>query len=173
MTLPRSPRENRESSEITFQIQQGPIITSGVGVGVDSDFMYSLSPKSRQIYNDTLTLHNIAGLNNVNNNSHNDMNMNMNNNNKKNEFEKSVADYDDDYDDESDRMAAYELNEDYEGNYYTNDDEIASSSSSKDGEDGEDGEDDGSSGTQSQNSYYAINEMGETEVINSKDLNFL
>ena len=92
----------------------------------------------------------------------------MNNNNKKNEFEKSVADYDDDYDDESDRMAAYELNEDYEGNYYTNDDEIASSS--KDGE--EDGED-GSSGTQSQNSYYAINEMGETEVINSKDLNFL
>ena len=160
--LPRSLRDS-PSPTVTFQIQQGP--TTG-GVGVDSDFMYSLSPKSRQIYNDTLSLHNIAGLNNVNSNSHNNMNMNMNmNNNNKNEIEKSSADYDD-YDDESDRMAAYELNEDYEGNYYTNDDEIASS---KDDED----QDDGSSGSQSQNSYYAINEMGETEVINSKDLNFL
>ena len=153
--LPRSLRES-PSPTVTFQIQQGPT-TGGVGVGVDSDFMYSLSPKSRQIYNDTLSLHNIAGLNNVNSNSHNNMN-----NNNKNEFEKSSADCDD-YDDESDRMAAYELNEDYEGNYYTNDDEIA---------DDED-QDDGSSGSQSQNSYYAINEMGETEVINSKDLNFL
>ena len=160
--LPRSLRDS-PSPTVTFQIQQGP--TTG-GVGVDSDFMYSLSTKSRQIYNDTLSLHNIAGLNNVNSNSHNNMNMNMNNiNNNKNEIEKSSADYDD-YDDESDRMAAYELNENYEGNYYTNDDEIASS---KDDED----QDDGSSGSQSQNSYYAINEMGETEVINSKDLNFL